>query len=61
MNKPLSTFERQMKNPTFKKYFGEGYQKLLLSELMISIMEGDDISIRNLVRETVKSSHPKLD
>lgn len=51
MNKPLSTFERKMKNPKFKKVFEEGYRKLLFSELMISIMEGDDVSIRNLAKE----------
>ena len=51
MNKPLSTFERKMKNPRFKKAFKEGYKKLLFSELMISIMEGDDVSIRNLAKE----------
>jgi len=52
MNKPLSTFERKMKNPKFKKAFEKGYKKLLFSELMISIMEGDDISIRALVKES---------
>ncbi|OGT60438.1 MAG: hypothetical protein A3E85_04350 [Gammaproteobacteria bacterium RIFCSPHIGHO2_12_FULL_45_12] len=51
MNKPLSTFERKMKNPKFKKVFEAGYRKLLFSELMISIMEGDDVSIRNLAKE----------
>lgn len=51
MNKPVSTFERKMKNSRFKKTFEEGYKKLLFSELMISIMEGDDISIRDLAKE----------
>ncbi|SRR5579883_1106692 len=51
MTKPLSTFERKMKNPKFKKIFEEGYKELLFSELMISIMEGDDKSIRDLARE----------
>lgn len=51
MNKPLSTFERKMKNPKFKKAFEQGYKELLFSELMISIMEGDDVSIRNLAKE----------
>lgn len=51
MNKPLSTFERKMKSPKFKKAFEEGYKKLLFSELMISIMEGDDVSIRDLAKE----------
>lgn len=51
MSKPLSTFERKMKSPSFKKAFEEGYKKLLFSELMTSIMEGDDVSIRNLAKE----------
>jgi len=51
MNKLLSTFERKMKNPKFKKAFDKGYKKLLFSELMISIMKGDDVSIRNLAKE----------
>ena len=51
MNKPLSTYERKMKNPKFKKAFEEGYRELLFSELMISIMDDDDVSIRELARE----------
>jgi len=51
MNKPLSTFERKMKNPKFKKAFEEGYKELLFSEFMISIMEADDKSIRKLAKE----------
>jgi hypothetical protein len=35
-----------MKNPKFKKAFEEGYR-----ELLISIMEDDDVSIRKLARE----------
>jgi hypothetical protein len=52
MTKTLSTFERKMKNPKFKKAFEEGYKKLLFSELMISIMDGDDVSIRALAKES---------
>lgn len=51
MTKPLSTFERKMKNAKFKKAFEEGYRELLFSELMISIMEDDDVSIRELAKE----------
>lgn len=51
MNKPLSTFERKMKNPKFKKAFEKGYKQLLFSELMISIMEDDDMSVRMLAKE----------
>lgn len=48
MNKPLSTFERKMKNRKFKKAFEDTYKELLFSELMISIMEEDEVSVRNL-------------
>src|ERR1700680_226890 len=51
MNKPLSTFERKMKNPKFRKAFEIGYKKLLFSELMIALMENDDVSIRKLAKE----------
>jgi DNA-binding Xre family transcriptional regulator len=51
MTKPLSTYERKMKDVDFKESFDEGYHELLLSELMISIMENDDKSIRKLAKE----------
>lgn len=49
--KSLSTFEREMKNPKFKKAFDKSYKQLLLSELLISIMEEDEISVRTLAKE----------
>lgn len=51
MTRVITTFERKMKNPKFKKAFEEGYKKLLFSELMISIMKDDDVSIRDLAKE----------
>lgn len=51
MNKPLSTYEKKMKNPKFKKASQKSYKKLLFSELMISIMDGDDKSVRKLAKE----------
>lgn len=51
MNKPLSTYERKMKDAKFKKAYQQGYQELLFSELMISLMEGDDKSVRKLAEE----------
>lgn len=49
--KALSTFEREMKDAKFKKAFDESYREFLFSELLISIMEEDDISVRNLAKE----------
>lgn len=54
MTKPkkvLSTFEREMKNTKFKKAFDKSYKEFLLSELLISIMEEDEISVRDLAKE----------
>src|SRR5271155_4399639 len=51
MNKPLSTFERKMKNAKFKKSFEKSYKDLLFSELMIAVMENDEKSIRKLAKE----------
>jgi len=51
MNKPLSTYERKMKDPKFRKAYQQSYKELLFSELIISIMEGDDKSVRQLAKE----------
>ncbi len=51
MNKPLSTYERKMKDPGFKKAYQEGYRQLLFSELIISMMDDDEKSIRKLAEE----------
>lgn len=49
--KTMSTYEREMKNPRFKKAFEKNYKELLLSELLIAIMEKDDVSVRTLAKE----------
>ena len=49
--KPLSTFEREMKNAKFKKAFDKSYKEFLLSELLIAMMEEDDKSVRDLAKE----------
>jgi DNA-binding Xre family transcriptional regulator len=51
MGKHLSTYERKMSDPKFRKAYQKGYQELLFSELLISIMEGDDMSVRDLAKE----------
>ena len=47
MNKPISTFEREMQDENFRKMFEEEYQSLLFSELMISLIEEDDNKLEN--------------
>lgn len=51
MTKPLSTFERKMKNAKFKKAYQKSYKELLFSELMIAVMEQDEKSVRKLAKE----------
>lgn len=51
MRKPVSTYERKMKDVKFKKDYKESYKELLLSELMIAIMEDDEKSVRKLAKE----------
>ena len=55
-NKSLTTYERKMKDSKFKKAYQQSYKELLFSELMISIMEEDDKSIRKLAKEAGLSS-----
>lgn len=51
MYKELSTYDRQMKDRKFKKAYDENYKELLFSELIISIMEEDNKSVRKLAAE----------
>lgn len=49
--KAISTFEREMKNPKFKKVFEQEYKEFLLAELLIASMERDHKSVRQLATE----------
>ena len=51
MTKKLSTYERKMKDAKFRKAYRQSYKELLFSELLISIMEDDDKSVRELAKE----------
>jgi DNA-binding Xre family transcriptional regulator len=51
MNKPMSTYERKMQDKKFKEAYRQRYEELLFSELLISIMEDDDKSVRSLAKE----------
>lgn len=46
-----TTFDRWMKNPELKKEFKKEYEELLLSELVLSMMEEDEKSVRGLAEE----------
>lgn len=51
MNKTISTYERKMKDQKFRNAYKKSYKELLFSELLISVMEGDDKSVRELAKE----------
>lgn len=51
MTKALSTYERKMQDKNFKKAYEKGYQELLFSELLVSVMNSDDKSVRMLAKE----------
>jgi hypothetical protein len=49
MNKiALSTYEREMQNPEFKKGVEKEYKKLVISELVIALMTKNHKSKRSL-------------
>jgi DNA-binding Xre family transcriptional regulator len=51
MNKPMSTYERKMQDKKFRHTYEQHYKELLFSELLISIMEDDEKSVRDLAKE----------
>jgi DNA-binding Xre family transcriptional regulator len=50
-NKPKSTFERLMQNPSWKAGFEKGYEKFLVSEFLIEAMDENKISVRKLAEK----------
>jgi DNA-binding Xre family transcriptional regulator len=50
-SKPLSTYEREMRSSTFKKAFEKEYKEFALQELLTSMAEGDEKSVRVLAQE----------
>ena len=47
----MSTYEREMQDPEFKKAFEEEYMEFTLQELLLAISEGDEKSVRTLAKE----------
>lgn len=50
-NKEMSTYEREMQDPNFKAVFEEEYEAFALQELLLSISQGDEKSVRRLAKE----------
>lgn len=47
-----STFERMIKDASFKEAFEKEYQELIMSELICEMMEGDgNLTVRKLAEE----------
>jgi hypothetical protein len=49
--KKLSTFDKEMENPQFRKHFEKEYKDFLLSETLIALMKSDHKSVRKLAKE----------
>ena len=49
--KALSTYEREMQNPEFRKGVEKEYKKLVISELVIALMTNNHKSVRSLAKE----------
>ena len=50
-NKEMSTYEREMQDPKFRAAFEEEYQEFALQELLVSMSQGDEKSVRSLAKE----------
>lgn len=48
--KTMSTYEREMKSPAFKKQFQKEYEAFVLSEIICAMMEEDETSVRKLAK-----------
>ena len=48
--KVVSTFEKEILDAEFKEKFDNEYKEFVLSELLVALMEGDDISVRKLAK-----------
>jgi hypothetical protein len=50
-SKQMSTYEREMRNPKFRASFEQEYQEFALQELLLSMSQGDEKSVRNLAKQ----------
>ncbi|MBN4075268.1 MAG: hypothetical protein COA71_03760 [SAR86 cluster bacterium] len=47
---PQSTFEKELKDLSFKKEFDREYKEFVLSELLCAMMAEDKVSVRKLAK-----------
>lgn len=50
-NEQMSTYEREMQGPKFRAALEQEYQEFALQELLVSISQGDEKSVRSLAKE----------
>ena len=48
--KTMSTYEREMQDPSFKEQFEKEYKEFALSELILAMMEEDNMPVRGLAK-----------
>lgn len=48
--KPMSTYDRMMQDPEFKKIYEKEIKEFAFSELLLAMMEEDNISVRKLAK-----------
>jgi DNA-binding Xre family transcriptional regulator len=51
MSNSISTLDRMMQNPDFKKEFDDGYEEFLISEKICDAMNEMNISVRQLAEK----------
>ncbi len=54
--KATTTYDRLIRDPSFKKQLEKEYSKLLFSEMLIKLMEDEKISVRKLASKSGVSS-----
>ncbi len=50
-NEAMSTYKREMQDPKFRAAFEQEYKEFALQELLISMSQGDEKSVRSLAKE----------
>lgn len=50
-NETMSTYEREMQDPKFRAAFEQEYKEFALQELLVSMSQGDEKSVRRLAKQ----------
>ncbi|MFT5366073.1 MAG: DNA-binding Xre family transcriptional regulator [Candidatus Latescibacterota bacterium] len=55
--KTISTYDRLMQEEGFKSDYKKAYKEFALSELLLALMDGDNMSVRKLAKEAGLSAN----